>query len=93
MLDREVRRGLATANDVVGAWSELITDKAALARALEAHAPGQFSARELNQAHDWCAAQTALVLLELEQAQEAATRSQEKGEKSPNEKPGTAQAA
>ena len=87
VLEREVRRGLGTANDVVGAWSELITDKAALARTLEVHAPGQFSARDLNQAHQSCAAQTALVLLEVEQAQEAAAnRSQEKGEKS-TEKP------
>ena len=88
VLEREVRRGLAAANDVVSAWSELITDKAALARALDRHAPGQFSGSELNQAHEWCAAQSALVLLELEQAQEAAASrsAQDKGEK-PGEKP------
>jgi ATP-dependent DNA helicase UvrD/PcrA len=83
VLEREVRRALGTVNDVVGAWSELITDRAALARAVEMHAPGQFSARDLNQAHEWCAAQTALVLLEVEQAQEAAAMrgTQDKGEK------------
>jgi DNA helicase-2/ATP-dependent DNA helicase PcrA len=74
VLEREIRRGLATAQDVVAAWSELITDKAALSRATATHAPGQFSASELNQAYEWCAAQSALVLLEAEQSQEAATK-------------------
>jgi DNA helicase-2/ATP-dependent DNA helicase PcrA len=86
VLEREIRRGLATAQDVVAAWSELITDKAALARALDQHARGQFSARDLSQAHEWSAAQSALVLLEAEQTQEAAAkagqdRSQNRAEK------------
>ena len=71
VLEREIRRGLLTANDVVAAWSELITDKAALTRAIEKYAPGQFTAREITVVHEWCAAQTALVLHELEEAQEA----------------------
>jgi DNA helicase-2/ATP-dependent DNA helicase PcrA len=74
VLEREIRRGLATARDVVGAWSELITDKDALARATDAHAPGQFSPSELSQVHDWCATQSALVLFEAEQAQEASAK-------------------
>jgi DNA helicase-2/ATP-dependent DNA helicase PcrA len=72
VLEREIRRGLTTARDVVSAWSELVTDKAALARVMDAHAPGQFTPSELNQVHEWCAAQTALVLLEVDQAQELA---------------------
>jgi DNA helicase II / ATP-dependent DNA helicase PcrA len=84
VLEREIRRGLVTARDVVGAWSELITDKVALGRAADAYAPGQFSPSELTQAHEWCAAQTARVLLEIEQAQEAAAARStiEKSEKS-----------
>jgi DNA helicase-2/ATP-dependent DNA helicase PcrA len=74
VLEREIRRGLAVAQDVVGAWSELITDKEALARALEARAPGLFTPAELNQVHEWCAAQSALVVLEAEQSQEAAAK-------------------
>jgi ATP-dependent DNA helicase UvrD/PcrA len=74
VLEREIRRGLATAQDVVSAWSELITDRAALTRATTAHAPGQFSPSDLNQAFDWCATQSALVLLEAEQGQEAAAK-------------------
>jgi len=72
VLEREIRRGLAIAQDVVGAWSELITDKAALTRATDLYAPGQFSPTDLNQVHDWCSVQSALVLLEAEQLQEAA---------------------
>jgi ATP-dependent DNA helicase UvrD/PcrA len=74
VLEREIRRGLATAQDVVGAWSELITDRAALTRATSTHAPGQFSTSDLNQAYEWCATQSALVLLEAEQSHEAAAK-------------------
>jgi DNA helicase II / ATP-dependent DNA helicase PcrA len=72
IIEREVRRGLSITQDVVGAWSELITDRAALERAIEARAPGLFGRSELNQAHEWCATQSAQVLHEVEQAQEAA---------------------
>jgi DNA helicase-2/ATP-dependent DNA helicase PcrA len=74
---REVKRGLALSQDVVGAWSELITDLPELTSAMQRHAPGQFSSAELNQAHTWCAAQSALVILELERAREAAERREE----------------
>lgn len=76
-LAREIRRGLAVSQDVVGAWSELITDLPDLTRAMNQHAPGQFSTAELAQAHAWCAAQNALVILELERVQEAAQRREE----------------
>jgi DNA helicase-2/ATP-dependent DNA helicase PcrA len=82
VLEREIRRGLATAQDVVAAWSELITDKAAIERAVKARAPGQFSTNELNQVHEWCATQSALVLAEVEtdKEKEGAPRSaQDKG--------------
>jgi DNA helicase-2/ATP-dependent DNA helicase PcrA len=74
---REVKRGLALSQDVVSAWSELITDLPELTSAMQRHAPGQFSSAELNQAHAWCAAQSALVILELERAREAAERREE----------------
>jgi DNA helicase II / ATP-dependent DNA helicase PcrA len=87
VLEREIRRGLATARDVVGAWSELITDKAALARATDTHAPGQFSASELNQVHEWCATQSALVLFEAEQAQEASAKAGQDKQAKQGDKP------
>ncbi len=76
-LQRVIRRALEISQDVVGAWSELVTDKAAMTRASERYAPGQFSAGEITQVHDWCARQSALVLLESEQTQEAATKAAE----------------
>ncbi|MEY4545177.1 MAG: hypothetical protein RL685_1372 [Pseudomonadota bacterium] len=76
-LAREIRRGLAVSQDVVGAWSDLITDLPELTRAMNQHAPGQFSTAELAQAHTWCAAQSALVILEQERVQEAAQRREE----------------
>jgi DNA helicase-2/ATP-dependent DNA helicase PcrA len=88
VLEREIRRGLSTAQDVVGAWSELITDKVALTRAVDTYAPGQFTAREIHQAHEWCSAQSALVLLEAEQLQEATARAaQDKERDKAAEKP------
>lgn len=81
VLEREIRRGLATARDVVGAWSELITDKATLSRVFERYAPGQFSPAEMNQAHEWCSTQSGLVLLEAEQLQEATARGAQDKEK------------
>jgi DNA helicase-2/ATP-dependent DNA helicase PcrA len=65
---------LAVSQDVVSAWSELITDLPELTSATQRHAPGQFSSAELAQAHSWCAAQNALVILELERVREAAER-------------------
>jgi DNA helicase-2/ATP-dependent DNA helicase PcrA len=89
VLEREIRRGLGTARDVVGAWSELITDKAALTRAFDSYAPGQFTPGEINKAHEWCATQSALVLLEAEQLQEAAAArsAQDKEKDKAGEKP------
>lgn len=84
VLSREIKRALEACEDVVGAWSELLTDKSALARALDQYAPGQFSSNEINRAHEWCAAQNALVLADLEQAEEVATKAREE---SPGDKP------
>jgi DNA helicase-2/ATP-dependent DNA helicase PcrA len=71
-LEREIQRGLQSAQDVAGAWSELITDRDALKSILARYAPGQFTERELERAFEWCAGKSALVTLALEQAQEAA---------------------
>jgi DNA helicase-2/ATP-dependent DNA helicase PcrA len=76
-LARELRRGLAVSQDVVSAWSELITDLPELTRAMQRHAPGQFASAELAQAHAWCTAQSALVILELDRTREAAERREE----------------
>lgn len=65
-VERHLRRGLAQAADVVGAWSELITDLPRLRQLFDAHAPGEFDERQLSQAHEWCSGRSALVILHLE---------------------------
>jgi DNA helicase-2/ATP-dependent DNA helicase PcrA len=73
---REIRRGLEVCQDVVSAWSELLTDRTALARAVAAHAPDQFGKGELSQVHEWCTTQIGLALAEMEQAREMASLQQ-----------------
>ncbi len=55
-LERVVGEARREARDVVGVWSELLTDRGALARGFAKHAPGVFTERELDEAHAWCAA-------------------------------------
>lgn len=90
-LEREIQRGLESARDVVGAWSELITDRSSLRSVLDRYAPGQFSERELERAHEWCSAKSALVILALEQAQEGASAqsSSTKAEEEESDEPGS----
>ncbi len=47
----EVRRD---ARDVVGVWSEMLTDRALLGATFAEHAPGVFTEEELDEAHAWC---------------------------------------
>jgi DNA helicase-2/ATP-dependent DNA helicase PcrA len=65
-LERLADKTLSFARDVPGAWAELTTDKALLRAMLAAHAPGEFSAGELERAHAWCTAHANAVLAELE---------------------------
>ena len=44
----------ARTRDVVGEWSALLTDRAALGRAFARHAPGQFSDGQLDDIHRYC---------------------------------------
>jgi DNA helicase-2/ATP-dependent DNA helicase PcrA len=44
----------ARTRDVVGEWAALLTDRAALGAGFERHAPGLFSAGQLDDIHRWC---------------------------------------
>jgi hypothetical protein len=61
-IERIASRGLALSRDVPGAWGDLLTDKAALRRITDEHAPGEFSGGEIERAHAWCAARSSAVL-------------------------------
>jgi DNA helicase-2/ATP-dependent DNA helicase PcrA len=65
-LERIAGRALAASRDVPSAWAELLTDKAALRKIFDEHAPGDFTPGELERAHAWCASRATLVLADLE---------------------------
>ena len=65
-LERISARAVADARDVPSAWAELLTDREALARGLEQHAPGAFTPGQLERAHAWFTARCAEVIAELD---------------------------
>ncbi len=83
-LERCLKVGIATTRDVVSHWAELLTDRALLFGAFEEHAPGQFSAAELNRAHTYTTARVSEVLEELalkeERKEERAHRPESAGD-------------
>ncbi|MEP6655147.1 MAG: 3'-5' exonuclease, partial [Myxococcales bacterium] len=48
------RRMRSRSRDVVGEWAAFLTDRTALGAAFERHAPGTFSAGQLDEVHRWC---------------------------------------
>ncbi|MCC6216838.1 MAG: ATP-binding domain-containing protein [Polyangiaceae bacterium] len=73
--ERLAEAGLARAADVIGAWADLLTDRALLAEALAGH-PHALTEAELTRAHSWCTARVAEVVGELERRAEAAEERQ-----------------
>jgi DNA helicase II / ATP-dependent DNA helicase PcrA len=69
-IERVVSTELRDARDVVAAWSELLTDRALLEAALEAHSPGDFSATELDRALEWCTHRCMLAVAEVDRRRE-----------------------
>jgi len=53
-LERTLSRVRRPSRDVVGLWSEILTDRAALGQALAREAPGEFADEDLAEAHAWC---------------------------------------
>ena len=52
--------------DVVALWSELLTDRKALAAALEKHAPGEWSEGQIAAAFRWCVARCGELMAAIE---------------------------
>ena len=65
-IERIAGRALADARDVPSAWADVLTDKAALRKILDEHAPGAFTPGELERAHAWCAKNSSAILAEFE---------------------------
>jgi DNA helicase-2/ATP-dependent DNA helicase PcrA len=57
--------------DVVGTWSELLTDRVGLATALAKHAPGQWTEGQLSAAYRWCLGRCAEAVSSIEEDTEA----------------------
>jgi DNA helicase-2/ATP-dependent DNA helicase PcrA len=71
-LERDLRAALREATDVVGAWSELLSDPDALGGVVQQSAPGEFSATELGRALRYCSTQCSAVVEYAEEAEERA---------------------
>ncbi len=65
-LEHLTSEGLREARDVVTAWAELLTDRAALERAFAERAPELMASGDLGRAIAWCVARTAEVQRELD---------------------------
>jgi DNA helicase-2/ATP-dependent DNA helicase PcrA len=72
-IDREVA-ALVERCDVVALWSELLTDRAALAAAFARHAPGDFTDGQLDTVVRWCSRRIGAVLDEMEAREEREER-------------------
>jgi DNA helicase-2/ATP-dependent DNA helicase PcrA len=69
-VERVVSTEVRDVRDVVAAWSELLTDRALLAAAFEAHSPGDFSAGELDRVLEWCTHRCMLAVAEVDRRRE-----------------------
>jgi DNA helicase-2/ATP-dependent DNA helicase PcrA len=79
-IDRAVERSKGLARDVTTAWSEMLTDRAAMLRAYEGTG---ISAAELDSAHQWCSRKCPLIVVALEEAQSEAREGKDDDEDAP----------
>jgi DNA helicase-2/ATP-dependent DNA helicase PcrA len=70
-LERLTHTGIERSRDVIGAWSELLTDRVFLSAVTDALAPGAFTPRELERIVEWCAARCSTAILENEEHEQA----------------------
>ncbi len=71
-LERGLRAALREATDVLGAWSEMLSDPDALTGVVQEGAPDEFSPTELGRALRYCSAQCSAVVDFAEEAEERA---------------------
>jgi DNA helicase-2/ATP-dependent DNA helicase PcrA len=69
-IERTCRALLKSTRDVAAAWAEILSDRAALAEAVERFAPGSFSSGELDRVVAWCSARSAEIVGEIESKRE-----------------------
>lgn len=69
-LERVARAALKDARDVVGNWSELLSDRKLLGQYFADFAPGSFTEGELDRVHAWSSARTAEAVADIENRNE-----------------------
>ncbi len=81
-LERVARASLKDARDVVGNWSELLSDRQVLGKYFAEFAPGAFTEGELDRVHAWSSARAAEAIADIENRnEERALRREQKKEK------------
>lgn len=68
---RIVERQLQRIADVSHVWAEILTDLSLLKRCFETHAPGEFTAGDLERAHSWCVKACNAAILAAEEDEDA----------------------
>src|SRR5690606_8310540 len=68
--ERIIGEGLELASDVAEVWADLLTDREALRRGFETHAPGAFQRQELERALAWCIKQCGRALAQATEQEE-----------------------
>jgi len=69
-IERTCRALLKSTRDVAASWAEILSDRTALADAVERFAPGSFSSGELDRVVAWCSARSAEIVGEIESKRE-----------------------
>jgi DNA helicase-2/ATP-dependent DNA helicase PcrA len=69
-VERITGAALRKARDVVGAWSEILTDLPRIEAVFKARALADFTSSDLGRVHDWCSTRCARILGELERDNE-----------------------
>jgi DNA helicase-2/ATP-dependent DNA helicase PcrA len=86
-MDRDLRAALRDATDVVGAWSELLSDPDALTSVVQEGAPGEFSSSELGRVLRYCSAQCSAVVDWAEEAEERAAEPPRRSQRGRRQQP------
>ncbi|HVU01919.1 MAG TPA: 3'-5' exonuclease [Polyangiaceae bacterium] len=81
-VERIANTEIRDAKDTVTAWSELLTDRGLVERAIREHSPDAFTAKELQAALDWCSVRCTIAVAEVEANREAGEKSAAAREKS-----------
>lgn len=74
-LEREIKRGLESSKDLVGAWIDILTNRQRIQQILDAEAPDAFNQRELDRALEWCLKRCSQFLQEEDEVDDDAAES------------------